>query len=208
MIIMRRRSSAPSCKCRSPGSPFERDAGGGEGESERQEGGAAASQRDPNPKDNSLTRREPSTYDKGLHSTSAALSSYQSIVVRVRAPLFAARRRQDSTPQCYIQDMIKYTIMYYNIMYYNILYYNISYHIVHYITIITIIKTIILIIITLLYWQEGGARTQRPSACGPSRPASSRRLPAVSGLRRKQTDNDNEDDNLVNTSSRLTKLLV
>ena len=47
-------------------------------------------QRDPNPKDNSLIRKETSTY-KGFHSTFAAWSSYQGVVVRLRVPLFATQ---------------------------------------------------------------------------------------------------------------------
>ena len=45
-------------------------------------------QRDPDPKDNYLIRKETSTY-KGLHSTFAALFSCWGVVVRVRVPLFA-----------------------------------------------------------------------------------------------------------------------
>ena len=45
-------------------------------------------QRDPNPKDNPLTRKETYTYE-GFHSTSATLFSYQRASVRVRVPLFA-----------------------------------------------------------------------------------------------------------------------
>ena len=48
-------------------------------------------QRDPNPKGNSLVRKETSTY-KGFHSMFAALFSYQGVVVRIRVPLFAAQR--------------------------------------------------------------------------------------------------------------------
>ena len=44
--------------------------------------------RDPNPKDNSLIRKDTSKY-KGFHSTFAALFSYSGVSVRVRVPLFA-----------------------------------------------------------------------------------------------------------------------
>ena len=53
-------------------------------------------QRDPNPKDNSLLRKETSTY-KGFHSTSAALFSYCRVVARVRVPLFATRHQHSAT---------------------------------------------------------------------------------------------------------------
>ena len=46
-----------------------------------------STQRDPDPKDSSLKRKEASTR-KGLHSTFAASSSYKGVVVRVRVPLF------------------------------------------------------------------------------------------------------------------------
>ena len=48
-------------------------------------------QRDPNPKDDSLIRKETSTY-KGPHAMFAALLSYQGVVVRVRVPLLATQR--------------------------------------------------------------------------------------------------------------------
>ena len=47
-------------------------------------------QRDPNPKYNSLIRKQSST-SEGLHSTLAALCSSQGVVVRVRVPLFATQ---------------------------------------------------------------------------------------------------------------------
>lgn len=47
-------------------------------------------QRDPNPKDNSLTRKETFTY-KGFHDTVAALFSCEGVVVRIRVPVFATR---------------------------------------------------------------------------------------------------------------------
>ena len=45
-------------------------------------------QRDPNPKDNSFTRKETSTR-KGFLSTVAAWLSYEGVFVRVRVSLFA-----------------------------------------------------------------------------------------------------------------------
>ena len=50
-------------------------------------------QRDPNPKDNSLVRKETPTY-KGFHSTLAALFSYEWAVARVRVPLSATHTYQ------------------------------------------------------------------------------------------------------------------
>ena len=52
--------------------------------------------RDPNPKDNSSIRKEASTY-KGFHSTFAASFSYEGVFVRVRVPLFAARRTSSAS---------------------------------------------------------------------------------------------------------------
>ena len=47
-------------------------------------------QRDPKPEDNSLIRKEASTY-RGFYSTFAALFSYDGVFVRVRVPLFATQ---------------------------------------------------------------------------------------------------------------------
>ena len=49
----------------------------------------SSKQRDPNPEDNSLIRKDTSTYE-GSHSTFAAVLSYYGASVRVRVPLFAS----------------------------------------------------------------------------------------------------------------------
>ena len=51
-------------------------------------------QRDPNPQDNSLIRKETST-NKGFRSTFAALFSYYGVFVGVRVPLCAAHQGHD-----------------------------------------------------------------------------------------------------------------
>ena len=49
-------------------------------------------QMDPNPKDNSLVRKDTSAYNNGCYSTFAALFSYQGAFVRVRVPLLSLFR--------------------------------------------------------------------------------------------------------------------
>ena len=71
-------------------------------------------QRDPDPKDDSFVRKEPSAC-KGFHYTSAASFSHKEAFVRVRAPLFATERNyspQKGDPKRRIRPTNHLTVTY------------------------------------------------------------------------------------------------
>ena len=60
-----------------------------------------ANRKDPNPKDNSLLRKDTSACE-GFRSTCAASFSYRGVVARVRATSFATQRTSDRSSICMI----------------------------------------------------------------------------------------------------------